>query len=153
MHPVPTKIAVKQLCSLRLFPQTGFGNVVSAGIRSAQVFGQRGKLRRVFFGGWKGAMGQVFSLSQSGVAYGLGRLEKNPGQVKSKKLEKLLVHRCISLGLKYLAGFPKDLKTCILCCVGRAWGHGPSFSLVEPSLLQFLTNHHTLCQKHQFTQM
>ena len=28
LHPVPRKIAVKQLCSLRLFPQTGFGNVV-----------------------------------------------------------------------------------------------------------------------------
>ena len=52
-------------------------------------------------------MGQVFSLSQSGVAYGLGRLEKNPGLVKSKKLEKLLVQRCLSVGLKYLTGSPK----------------------------------------------
>ena len=105
---------MKQLCSLRLFPQTGFGNVVSAGIRSAQVFGQRGKLRRVFFGGWKGAMGQVFSLSQSGVAYGLGRLEKNPGLVNSKKLEKLLIQKCITVGLKYELALPR-LQKLVFC--------------------------------------
>ena len=69
-------------------------------------------------------MGQVFSLSQSGVAYGLGRLEKNPGQVKSKKIKKLLVHRCISVGLKYELALPR-LHTENLCFVLRRACMGP----------------------------